>query len=179
VITILPNISVTESGSITEPVTLDEAKAWAMIDHEDHDDLVTGMITGAREDIERELDAKLVESDVSFTVEITKELEQLINLPHALNLSQVSDLVISALTDGEADEELTVDEDYYFNGSLKLPSGANKVEYTVTPVVPQAIKQAIMMLVAYRYNNRGDQGKQHGLPEDIERKIARFRKISL
>jgi hypothetical protein len=178
-LTISSNIQVSE-GSITEPVTLGEAKAWAMVDHGDHDSLLTSMITGAREDIEAELNAKLVDSSVIMYMTTTQASEYLSKLPYALSFADVSLTSVSLVEDGEADEVLTGDEDYYFNGVLKIAAAqTSKVEYEITPVVPQAIKEAIMMLVAYRYNNRGDQPEQHGLPADIERKISKYRQIWL
>jgi hypothetical protein len=173
------NISVSES-SPTEPVSLIEAKAWLQIDFTDHDDLLTDMLLSAREDIEAELNWKLVEASVVVYVDTTKD-ETVNVLPHTFNLSHVdsNSLVVSGLEDGETDEVLTVDDDYYFNGSLKLGEGSFKLEYDIVPVVPNSIKEAIKMLVAYRYNNRGDQDKQNGFPADVEAKISRYRMIWL
>jgi len=176
----LQNIEVSEAEEITEPVSLDEAKAWAMVDHDDHNDLLTSMITGAREDIEQELNIKLVPATVSFHVTTTKEGEQVGQFPWVMSLSHVSDLEVSRVEDGEENEVLTADDDYYFNGTLKIGSyGRSLVSFTLTPVVPQALKEAIMMLVTYRYENRGSQKDQHGLPADIERKIAKYRQVWL
>jgi hypothetical protein len=97
-----------------------------------------------------------------------------------MSLSQVTDLTVNLIQDGQTDELQVIDDDYYFNGSLKIGSASrNKVQYTVTPVVPQTIKEAIMMLVAYRYNNRGDQKEQQGMPEDIEKKLSSFAQVWL
>lgn len=176
----LINIQVSEAVSITEPVSLDEAKAWAMVDHGDHDALLTDMITGAREDIEQELNLKLVNSDASFYMDTTRGMEEISTFPYAMNLSQVDSVVVSLLEDGEDDEILTGDEDYYLNGTLKIVSPSrSKIAYSITPVVPTSIKEAIKMLVAYRYNNRGDQEKQQGIPVDILTKVAKWRQIWL
>ena len=175
----LYNIQVSESSS-TEPVSLNEAKAWLQIDFSDHDDLLSSMITGAREDIEQELNIKLVNSNASFYVTTTNDYEQLYVFPYASSLSWVGDVEINLIEDGEADELQTIDDDYYLNGSLKINSASkNKISYTITPVVPTAIKEAIKMLVAYRYNNRGDQEKQMGIPEDVKAKVAKWRQIWL
>ena len=175
----LYNIQVNES-SPSEPVSLLEAKAWAVVDHDDHDDLLSSMITGAREDIEQELNLKLVDATALFYVNTTRDEEELISFPYAYSLSWVDDVEINLIEDGEADELQVINEDYYLNGSLKIGSASkNKIEYTITPTVPTAIKEAIKMLVAYRYNNRGDQEKQHGLPEDILHKVSKYRQIWL
>jgi hypothetical protein len=173
------NISVSES-SPTEPVSLIEAKAWLQIDFSDHDDLLTDMLLSAREDIEAELNWKLVEASVVAYVDTTKD-ETINVLPYTFNLTHVDSdsLVVSGLEDGETDETLTLDDDYYFNGSLKLGEGSFKLEYDIVPVVPNSIKEAIKMLVAYRYNNRGDQQAQNGFPADVEAKLNRYRMIWL
>ena len=172
-------ISVSNVSAVL-PVTLDEAKAWAVVDHDDHDILLTSMIEGATDDVENELGWALREMDVSFHMTNTKADEAIYDLPYVRSLDSVSDLEVSLIEDGVADELQVLDTNYYLNGSLKIAAAQrSKVTYTVTPVVPQAIKEAIMMLVAYRYNNRGDQEKQHGLPADIEHKINRYRKVWL
>jgi hypothetical protein len=89
-------------------------------------------------------------------------------------------VVVSLIQDGEADVTQTLNDDYYFNGSLKIANAStNKIAYTITPTVPQSIKEAIKMLVAYRYNNRGDQELQQGIPVDILSKVSKFRQIWL
>jgi hypothetical protein len=175
----LYNIQVSES-EITEPVSLIEAKVWLNVDYDDDDALLTSMITGAREDIEGELNLKLVNSTASFYVDTTKESEQLYVFPYAFSIGQVSNVVVKLLEDGEDDVTQDIDTDYYLNGSLKIGSAQKSlVTYSITPVVPTAIKEAIKMLIAYRYNNRGDQEKQMGIPEDVLAKISRFKKIWL
>jgi hypothetical protein len=173
-------IQVVESGSITEPVTVGDAKDWMKVDYADDDSLISSMITGAREDIEQELNLKLVDSTASFYLDTTRCGEMVGTFPYALNLSQVSDLVVNLIEDGQTDVTQTLDSDYYFNGSLKIANAStNRIEYTITPVVPQSIKEAIKMLVSYRYNNRGDQAEQQGIPVDILSKISRWRQIWL
>jgi uncharacterized phiE125 gp8 family phage protein len=175
----ISNIQVSES-SPTEPVSLIEAKAWLQIDFSDHDDLLTSMITGAREDIEQELNLKLVAATASFYADTTKNGEEVTVFPYAFSMANVSGVTVKLLEDGETDLTQIEDSDYYLNGTLKINGvQRSKVEYTITPVVPTAIKEAIKMLVAYRYNNRGDQEKQMGLPEDIERKVSKYRAIWL
>jgi uncharacterized phiE125 gp8 family phage protein len=175
----LYSIQVSESSS-TEPVSLDEAKAWLQIDFSDHDDLLSSMITGAREDIEQELNIKLVNSNASFYVTTTNDYEQLYVFPYAFSMSWVGSVVVSLIEDGEDDVTQTINDDYYLNGSLKINSASkNKIAYSITPVVPTAIKEAIKMLVAYRYNNRGDQEKQAGIPEDVKAKINKYKQIWL
>lgn len=175
----LVNIQIEEAG--TEPVSLDDLKAWAIIDHTDHDDLITSMGVGARQDIEQYLGGvKLVDSTINFHMITTKDYSSLYQFPGVLNTSNMNSLTVSTVEDGVDDVEQTLNEGYYMNGSLKIVSaGTNRIEYTVSPVVPVAIQEAIKMLVAYRYNNRGDQEMQQGLPEDIQAKVNRYKQVCL
>jgi hypothetical protein len=75
-----------------------------------------------------------------------------------------------------------VGSDYYLraNRFVVLNTAGNyQVTYTAGTTVPQALKEAIKMLVTYRYNNRGDQDKQQGLPEDIKQKVEKYVQIWL
>jgi uncharacterized phiE125 gp8 family phage protein len=176
----ITTIRITETGTVTEPVSLTELKNFMKVDYTDEDTIITAMGISARQDIERLMQVKLVPSTVSMYMNTSKCDEELPVLPWAMSLSQVTALTVNLVQDGEANELQVIDEDYYFNGSLKISSASrNLVQYTVTPVVPQTIKEAIMMLVAYRYNNRGDQSEQKGVPEDIYSKISTFAQVWL
>jgi uncharacterized phiE125 gp8 family phage protein len=47
-----PLVTVVDTEPTVEPITLAEAKNQLRIDHTDHDDMITGMIKSAREEIE-------------------------------------------------------------------------------------------------------------------------------
>jgi hypothetical protein len=154
----LSNIQVSE-GSVVEPVSLDEAKVWLQIDFTDHDLLLSSMITGAREDIEQELNLKLVDSTASFYADTTKNGEEITVFPYASSMASVSNVAVSLLEDGETDLTQIEDSDYYLNGTLKINGvQRSKVEYTITPVVPRVIKEAIMELIKYDFRGRVDDG---------------------
>lgn len=175
------NIEVSE-GEITEPVTLDEAKAFAMVDHADQDTLLTSILLSARQDVEELLGIKLVESSVVAHVSTTKCNEELWQLPKAFKVTSADNVVVKSLTNGEPDDLQTLNEDYYLNGALTLSnSGRFTIAYDLVPIVPEAVKEAIKMLVAYRYDNRGDQsaGDQQGWPEDLKAKLSQYRQIWL
>jgi uncharacterized phiE125 gp8 family phage protein len=171
------SISAEQAEGITESVTLAEAKRWANIEHDDDNDLLTEMITGAREDVERETNLKLVSNAVEMEVKLSNSSE-LVVLPYGLP---------SNVTVSEVDidyEEITLVENEQYrsrsNGLSFSYPGTYKLAYTVgSGNVPRALKEAILMIVAYRYNNRGDQEKQHGMPEDIERKLSNYRQVWL
>ena len=74
----------------SEPVTLVEAKAWARIDGDDEDDLITGLITSARQAAEEYLRRSLISQTWKLTLDLA--CSGLSHLPEG-----VYDLPVSAL----------------------------------------------------------------------------------
>jgi uncharacterized phiE125 gp8 family phage protein len=177
----LSNIQVTETGTPTEPVTVSDAKAWigGLDGVTDFDGLIGTMITGARQDIENYLSLKLVPSTVSLYLDTTKCDEEITVLPYSLYLPS-SFTVFNQINKGEDPTAMAVDVDYYLNGTLSFTTGGRyQLGYAVATTVPQTLKEAIKMLVAYRFDNRGDQEKQQGIPEDVISKINSYKQIWL
>lgn len=171
---------VTETGTAVEPVAVDDAKVWMRVDYADDDTLIESMITAAREDIENELEIKLVDASVVAYVNVKDSEDEYLQFPGALK-DTISNLVVNLLTKGSDDEEQVLDTDYYFDNGLSFSgTGKYKIEYDVdASAIPETLKEAIKMLVAYRYNNRGDQEKQQGIPEDVMNKIYKYKQIWL
>lgn len=166
------SIKATEADEIEEPATLQEVKRWANVEHGDDDAMLFEMIIAARQDVELETGLKLVPHAVELHVSTTNGSE-LVNFPYGV----ATEMVVA----DDEDETLAIDSDYSLKrGGLVLNgSGYFKVTYTVGNNCPQGLKEAILMLVTYRYNNRGDQEKQQGLPEDIASKLSKYRKVWL
>lgn len=175
----LSNIQVTDSGTPTEPVTLTEIKDWisGLTGVTDFDSILTPMIKAARQDIENRLNVKIVNSSVVMYVDSTNQ-DELPVLPYALSLPAT--ITINKIVKGVTDTLMVVDEDYFLNGSLSfVEDGKYKLEYSITGAVPETIKEAIKMLIAYRFANRGDNEKQMGIPDDIVSKIQPYQRIWL
>lgn len=171
------DIQVTEPVGPVEPVTLADAKAWANVDHADDDALITSMITGARQDIENATNLFLVPKVVVVFVESTNE-NGIIRLPYGV----ASDVVVKEVESDETLSDLATGEDYYTRANqyvLPASTGTFQIGYTAGATVPAALIEAVKMLVAYRYNNRGDQDKQQGLPEDVKHKVEKYIQIWL
>jgi hypothetical protein len=167
----------TASDPITEPVTKDEVKDWSIIDFDDKDTQIPFWITAERKNIENWLGGvKLVNGEASFKVKV-KCSDDFIKFPHALELLNVENLVVNKIVDGEADEEMTIDEDYYFDSSLRITGyGTYRINYDVVyDEIPQDLKQAILMMIDYRYINKGGQEKQQGIPADVESILKNYR----
>lgn len=149
-----------------EPYQPGEISEWANVDSSDDDDLIRNMAEGAREDVEAEAGVKVVLHTVKVVVKTTK-CDEIVRLPYG----EPSSLII------KDSEGATITATVY-GGSVKIAyAGEHTITYQVGANAPKGLKEAVKMLIAYRYNNRGDQEKQHGLPEDIERKISNYRQV--
>ena len=167
----ITSITATEAENIVEPVTLEEVKRWARVDYEDDDELLTEMIPAAREAIERETNLKLVPHTVTVGGTLTRAGNFL--LPYG-----TPTVTAVTLIDGEEDTALSSLEYQLRGRSLNVYGyGDYVISYTVGTTVSAGLKEAIKMLVAYRYNNRGDQEKQTGMPEDILRRVIKHAQI--
>lgn len=170
-------IQVSETGTPTEPVTVSEVKAWigGLDGVTDFDTLLTGMITGARQDVENFLNVKLVSSTVSLYVDTTKDTDEIFQLPYALTLPATID-TFNLIQRNQDPEAMAVDIDYYLNGTLSFTNGGRyQLGYSIPATTNETLKEAIKMLVAYRFTNRGDQEKQQGIPEDVVSKIQSYK----
>jgi hypothetical protein len=171
------DIQVTEPNAPTEPVELADAKAWIVDPNPDDDALITSMIIGARQDIENATNLALVPKTVTLIVN-SSAVNDIIRLPYGA----ASAIEVKGVESDETLTDKTPGSDYYLRASgYILPSspGNYQVTYTAGATVPHTLKEAIKMLVAYRYNNRGDQDKQQGLPEDIKQKVEKYVQIWL
>jgi hypothetical protein len=169
----ISNIEITEAATPTEPVTLTEAKAWLRVDYTDDDTLITPMIKSARQSIEHFTNRALVPKDVSLNIETTDD--SFVETVYKVKLPYTKGSVVSVLVLKDWDDNtLTVDEDYEVKGSeLHSLNGWYAVTYTVTPTVPQALKEAVLMEVAERYNNRGETNSE-GLSKAAEDKAWHY-----
>lgn len=148
------NIQVSESSPV-EPVTLDEVKDWVVVDHDDHDALLTSMIKGARQSVENYCSLSLVAKDITLDLEVTGENQKTIPMPYATGLSAVT---VDELDDNDEVTTLASGTDYYLRGNLlRIGAGRYSVSYTTVPgTIPEDLKEAIKMEVANRYAHRGE-----------------------
>lgn len=167
----ISNILLTES-SPTEPVTLAEAKAWLRVDYTDDDTLIPSMIKSARQSVEKFTNRALVVKSVSLNLETPDDF---ISTAYKLKLPYAKGSVVSVLVLKDWDSvTLAADTDYYLKGqTLHSLNGFYEITYTVTPTVPEALKEAVLMEIAERYNNRGETNSE-GLSKAAEDKAAPF-----
>lgn len=158
------NIKAVDAGTVTEPVILDEAKAWLKVDYPDDDAVITGLIKGARQTIEQLTSLALVAKSVVVVVETTKA--ERIKIPYGT----ASGLVVTDRNDAT----LEADEDYFLKEDMiHLPnSGIYYLAYSVAPSVPEALKEAVLMEVAKRYDNKGE--AKEGIREAARERAIQF-----
>lgn len=169
----LTSIQVSES-SVTEPVTLDELKAWMKVDFPDDDDVITGMGIGARQSVEGLLNLALVTKTIQLDVEVTGDCEKKVTMPYTSGMSAIT---VDELDDNDETTTLASGTDYFVRGNIiRLNPGRYHVSYTTVPgTIPEAIKEAIKMEVAERYANRGE--NVSGLSEGAKAKAMPYQVI--
>jgi hypothetical protein len=149
------NIQVSEVAG-SEPVNLDEAKAWigGLEGVTDFDGLISSMIKASRLQVEKETNLALVAKDITLDVCLSKDDDVL--LPYSKEVNMV---MVNSLNSSYAETVLTEGTDYFLRGnSVRLTIGRYSISYTVVPVVSDDLKEVIKMDVADKFKHRGDNG---------------------
>lgn len=145
-----------------EPATLEEAKTYLRIDHSDEDALIQTLIASARE----QLEARLGIAMITRPMQMARSGGGNITLPR-WPVSSVD----AVLADG------TPSPDYSANLRCRPSTvdvcASDHVEiaftagYGLTPdSVPTPLRQAVLLMVAYAYEHRGD-GQGEGRPGTV------------
>lgn len=132
----------TTTGS--EPVTLEEMKAWMRVSSTADDTLISSLITEARELIETALNHSIVEQ----TIELTASGREKLYLP----FQPVTDVTTVKDMDGE-------DLPYEFDGFIiSFTSISTSItDYTAGYAAPpEGLLVGLKEVVAFLYENRGD-----------------------
>ena len=151
------------AGPGEEPVTLADAKAFCRIDSSDEDALVSALIAAARLQVESLTGRALVTQTWRLTMTCAPRLVELPVIPAASLIEGPDGAVLQgdALLLVEPVDELTVD---YTAG---YGEGAD---------VPDDLKQAVLTLVAYWYENRDAVTMP---PLGFDRLIASYKRVRL
>ncbi|MBI4923911.1 MAG: phage head-tail connector protein [Devosia nanyangense] len=159
------------AGPGEEPVTLAEAKAWCRIDAGDEDALVTALIAAARLHVESMTGRALIEQSWRLVLDGPKG--RVVPLP----LVPVMAVIAATADDAAIAVELQGD-------SVLLPAEGFRtlsIDYTAgyggPTDVPQDLKQALLALVAFWFENRD--ATAHGAPMGFDRLIAGYRRVRL
>lgn len=136
--------------SITEPVTLEEAKLFCKIDIDTDDVLIESLITSAREMCEDFTNIGFVEHEIVATI---NNPNGNISLPYGptIDVTEVKN---------ESGDILELDDEYELSGmlfkSLKTPKEEGLVVTYTTgyETLPERLKLALLNTIYYLYDNR-------------------------
>lgn len=157
-----------ESGPASEPVTLPEMKDYlrlggfiddddstAIPEFTDDDDLIEEMITAARQALEEELGSSIIQH--SWKATGVTNLAGEIQLPYG----PVTEITSVLDCNGDAIDHTDSDEVKLQGDFLKYPNQEDMIiEYTAgyaSGKLPKPIVVEIKRMVAYMYENRGDE----------------------
>lgn len=159
------DISITDDTN--EPITLAQAKTFCRIDTEDEDDLITDLITIAREKLERYTSRSLVAKDIVLTVEASKDFP--LPYPELDAITSVK-LLQGINSDGTNDWQTLTGSDYQTLGTAITTfyhpySGVYEITYSTTPTTDKAILHDVKRVLLWLYENRGDDSDN--MPDEL------------
>jgi uncharacterized phiE125 gp8 family phage protein len=189
--------SILLSGPAVEPVTLDEAKAYLRVEHDDDDDVISALIAGARVHVEAQTRRALITQSWRLIRDSWPDNGRITILPAPLRLllaARIYRLDGSTLaldtTAFVADLAAAPAVLSFTAGAMPAPgrviAGIEidvETGYGNTPAdVPEDLRQAIRILVAHWYENRGLIATGAGvavLPMTAAALLAPYRVLSL
>lgn len=146
-----------------EPVSLVDVKSYMKVDFNDENDLITSLITGAREAIEEFTGLALVTKTVEafYTNDEVVEMEREIELPfpahNEITEVKVNDVVTTDYTKTGLTRFIV---NIPFVSSSLSSSGIDnegvKITYTTSGDCPEAIKTEIKRMILQQYEQRGN-----------------------
>ena len=184
------------SGPAVEPVTIEEAKAFLRVEHDDDDDVIAALIAGARVHVEAQTRRALITQSWRLVRDAWPSAGRVPVLPaplRALTAARIFRLDGTAQTLDAA--AFTADKSnapgwITYSGTPPAPGRmAAGIELDVTvgygdtvEDVPADLRQAIRILVSHWYENRGLIALGSGiavLPKTVAALLASYRVVSL
>ena len=180
-----------------EPVTLADAKHFLRIEHDDDDDVIEALVAAARAHVEARTRRALINQTWRLTRDVWPAAGRLPILPVPLRevtavgiyrddgMLQMLDIDMFHIDTVSAPAILA-----FQRGALPAPgriSGGIEIDIQVgygdaAEDVPAPLRQAIRLLVAHWYENRGliaASGEVASMPVSVSSMIAPFRVLSL
>jgi uncharacterized phiE125 gp8 family phage protein len=188
--------SILLTAPLVEPLSLDEAKAYLRVEHNDDDALITALIAGARIHVEAQTRRALVTQSWRLVFDGWPEDGRIAVRPaplQALTAARVYDVDANAQAiDMQAFvPDLAGSALAFAPWALSAPGRiAAGIELDVTVGfgdaaidVPEPLRQAVRLLVAHWYENRGlvasASTQVTALPETVTALLAPYRMLSL
>lgn len=167
----MPLILVT--APTTEPVSLDEAKAWLKVDGDDDNDTIAAMIAAARRQVEALTGRALIRQVWRLELdEVPDDDELMLPRPPLVSVDSVQYVDSAGATQTWSSTLYQVQSDDAGRAMLapaygeawptvRCQFGAFKVQYTAgygdtADYVPEQARVAIKMMAAFLYQHRGD-----------------------
>jgi uncharacterized phiE125 gp8 family phage protein len=191
----MPSILLT--GPAAEPITLAEAKTFLRVEHDDDDDLIAALVAGSRIHVEAQTRRALITQSWRIVRDAWPVSGRLALLPVPVasvtavcvyrsdGTTQSIDLSVFTLDKAAMPAVLA-----FASGAPPAPgrvSGGIEIEITAGygaegTNVPEPLRQAIRLLTAHWYENRGIAAVGQtvaALPESVAALIAPYRVLSL
>lgn len=192
-------------GAVSEPITLAKAKKWCLIDFTDDDDLILDLITQSRQSVENFCNISIVPKSIFLTATCSGEYvdapgvsrwdRQFYGVPFVgcweeLPYGPVSAVQSVTNVDGATATILTENADYFLTGQgfklIRFNSYTSQllIQYSTPYYCPDALKEAILNEVAFRYENRGNSVNRYaaqnvGVSEGAEALAKPYQRIWL
>lgn len=167
------DIKITE-GTVTEPVTLDEAKAQCIVDFSADDNYITSLIKQCRQEFENICGISIVEKNIVLIADWKREQQ----LPYP-PVKAINDIKVKTGNSSNGATEYETPNTYSTDGGLFDLSGCNRLKISYTTgmeTVSADLKLALLNLIAWRYENRGDHDKE--ITEDVMNQILKHKDYS-
>jgi uncharacterized phiE125 gp8 family phage protein len=188
--------SILLAAPAVEPVTLAEAKQFIRVEHNDDDDVIAALIAGARIHLEAQTRRALITQGWRVMRDVWPAAGCLLLLPvpvqtlDAVRIIKSDDTTLALELAGFALDTSDAPARLSLRGAPPAPERPLAgIEIDITcgygdaPAdVPQPLRQAIRLLVAHWYENRGlvAAGEQVApLPQTVAALIASYRVLSL
>lgn len=180
------------AGPAIEPVSLAEAKSWLRVDSENEDALILALIASARMVLEAHTHQLFIEQswliryddwpnrdviEIPLTPFIAIDVFQIVDAAGAPSAISPSTYTLDAAPQGARIGflEPPPSTDRRFAGvelTIRVGYGANPID------VPAPLRQAVMMLTARWYENRGDAtADAHAMPPEIAALVSPYRRL--
>ncbi|MCT8991636.1 head-tail connector protein [Chelativorans sp. SCAU2101] len=174
-----------------EPVTLAEAKAHLRITHDSEDELISGLIRAARQEVERTTGSALIEQNWRLALDDWPEGNVV-----ELRREPVQQILSVTVFDGGGAAFVLTPGDYQLDAMSSparlylrsrprpgLPINGIEIDFSAGygeagTEVPDLLKRAMLILIAYWYEFRGAYGpdcQPVAIPEEYRRLVAGWR----
>jgi uncharacterized phiE125 gp8 family phage protein len=188
--------SILLAGPAVEPVTLADAKQFIRVEHDDDDDVIAALIAGARIHVEAQTRRALITQSWRLTRDVWPVTGCMPLLPvpvatlDAVRIIRSDDTTLTLALAGFALDRSAAPARLAIRGAPPAPEKPIAgIEVDITcgygdagADVPQPLRQAIRLLVAHWYENRGLIAVGHDvavLPLTVAALIAPYRVLSL